>query len=424
MRRHGRALLRAAVPTVVDAPAGVAPSVRFTGTPLVGQMDASDMEAVRAEMGEAPPGVAGWDIQHEWGRPWVDAAWSSCGFDVEVRRYLKAAAVGRTRVGERDDRRLELHHDPTGNLEPRDADDAEHITIRLQNARGWTMEVSAWLVHEVLVLRELAVHPAPKDTLALVVDPVREVRYHGPALTEFDLMYAMFGGRGYAWDPDAEPLEGWAANDRFTVGAAKEEGMKEMNAMLDADTGEVQQQSNKQGQKGKKRQPEQPDAEGQASSSCSKYDDPYHNRTESHALMKDDASIENPLGEDYNIPPDAPPKVDPEVEKAVQVAHARSALRRSVYRSLNQGHLIKQRKQRAVAHPTPPPTMRYRRSTAVAHEPFISLAPDASDTLYHFLDALGVNDPNLVRLSDVARYVGGLEAARQMHGVMHVLTQA
>ena len=367
--------------------------VSFRGRAGAGLMSGAELQAAIWAPGGLS-GVAlfeGWAFRHEWGSSHVEAVFVTREaegqrrrVEVCVRQYFNVARRARRRtkesVGGRDhglhdhcdtrfetrDWRLSQENDDEVVLEisvrPAEAD-GEAAAAAAASSSTLYPRISAFASNGVIVLRSLTFStPAPLHA-HLACDT-----YKGPELTDFDTAYALLGGKGYAWDPSAEPFEGWAEK-----GAAKTPAATIHTAAEAAEEEEEEEE-------------------------------------EAVAAAGGDAA-----------------GVEQARVKAAFKEQTKKALKRALLSRRGPGDVLLERRMRRIVAARRPPQLRFGRDpsstvgTRHVHEPFACLSPTATDALYDYLDALGVNDPNLQKLAEVAQHVQMLEQGRQAHAVMGVL---
>eukprot|EP00754_Rhynchopus_humris_P013206 Rhum_TRINITY_DN14316_c9_g2::Rhum_TRINITY_DN14316_c9_g2_i1::g.82397::m.82397 len=386
----------AAVAAATAAGAGWSPpvsGVSFRGKAEAGLMSAAELQAALLAPGGLS-GVAlfeGWAFRHQWGSSHVEAVFVTREaegqrrrVEVCVRQYFNVARRARRRTEESvKGRDHGLHDHCDTRFETRDwrlsqeEDDEVVLEISVRpaeeeaassasaSASAATLypRISAFASNGVIVLRSLTFStPAPLHA-HLACDT-----YKGPELTDFDTAYALLGGKGYAWDPSAEPFEGWAEK-----GAAKTP-VETVHTAAEAAAAAAEEEE-----------------EALA------------------AAGGDAAGVERA-----------------QVKEAFK-EQTKKALKRALLGRRGPGDVLLERRMRRIVAARRPPQLRFSRDpssgvgTRHVHEPFACLSPTATDALYDYLDALGVNDPNLQKLAEVARHVQMLEEGRQVHAVMGVL---
>ncbi|KAJ9453420.1 hypothetical protein DIPPA_33571 [Diplonema papillatum] len=211
--------------------------------------------------------------------------------------------------------------------------------------------------------------------------------YPGPNLHEFALVDALMGGGGCAVAAGAPAIEG--VNPVFASAAGDEEGEEGEEGPGDE-------------KKAAKRDPA-PSSEQAAGGGGGGEVDEY-----ADGANDDTPEFEESAG-----------------DRQKKLATVQAALKRSVFRNLTAGHVLKQAKSRPIAAAAPPFPLRHALCAPLPvggrHVSFVTVTPEVTDSLFDFLDTLGVNDPNLLAFNEVVKYIGALEDVRHGHGVMHML---
>eukprot|EP01064_Diplonema_japonicum_P012065 TRINITY_DN19543_c0_g1_i1.p1 TRINITY_DN19543_c0_g1~~TRINITY_DN19543_c0_g1_i1.p1 ORF type:complete len:345 (+),score=79.06 TRINITY_DN19543_c0_g1_i1:69-1103(+) len=180
--------------------------IQFRGDKLVGKMVDEDL----MQVGPPPPMFKEWNVSHEWGTRCLAIGFEKNGFRVNMETVMKSRRElpVRTRKSGKSakSRQMGLAASPT-EVAPLGTNDATHLTITVKNELNWSLCIKAWLHNGILILRDLITYKNIQPSL-LAEHAHRFRRYKGPNLTEFDLVWSLFGGKGYAWNPNAEPIEG------------------------------------------------------------------------------------------------------------------------------------------------------------------------------------------------------------------------
>ena len=312
-----------------------------------------------------PAVFEGWRISHEWGTAYVDAQFSTMGYTVHIKRFMdNTQNAFRVRTPEHKKHRdLGIDHQKQRYLEPRGSGEAGFLEIQIVpegRLSDWALRINSWIVQDVLILREL-------HTLA----------------------------------PDSSSSSSSSSSSTFRSIPPTRYGGP---SLTDFDTVFALIGGNGYGW-----DPSAEPLEGW-----------YTHRIQTEGFGDPEDTVVAIEGEEEEGEEGEEEAESNEAREAVKKSTA-EALRRSIFSRRTQGDIIEERRQRPVLHERHPPQLRHKRSTEVSHEPFVSAPPAVSDAIYNFLDALGINDPNVSKLTEITDYIEALESSRQMHAVMGVL---
>eukprot|EP01059_Diplonema_ambulator_P011980 TRINITY_DN2203_c2_g1_i1.p1 TRINITY_DN2203_c2_g1~~TRINITY_DN2203_c2_g1_i1.p1 ORF type:complete len:336 (+),score=51.71 TRINITY_DN2203_c2_g1_i1:142-1008(+) len=159
-----------------------------------------------AAAGPPPKMFEGWKVRHLWGTSWVDVTFEKDGFDVTVESHFRNRRRLPTPIRNQPKNGLRVMGlaDNQELVTPMGYADSKLLTITIKNTLNWHMKITSWVRDGVLILRDLVTY---KDVVPTTQGAEGYRRYKGPGLTEFDLVWGLFGGRGFAWDPTAGVLD-------------------------------------------------------------------------------------------------------------------------------------------------------------------------------------------------------------------------
>ena len=368
--------------------------INTTGNLLVGQMTELDLKGLQRQYKNNEPSYPShWNVKHQWGTNKMDISWEDKGFCVNITSALclnKSDIRLNTRLKNRE---YALHSNPmTTSYGGRGSPDREIIiNISLSDLSEqdeqhlpWEMIISATIIESVLVLSKMEIVHNPKTAVRL------PIAYSGPALTEFHLAWSLSGGRGFGWNPMKAVSE-------------KTNSISDQAALQKIEMSEGDEDNNEQYDD---REWDSLDMIEKLEVSRQELRKLNHQleilKSDEHGTYEGSIEVEKLTLSISHY--------EKEYQLSMDKIRLKDSLRRSLFKSADPGHLIKERQQFTFA------------PDKQIHNSFVTFSPEATDSLYNFLDTIAVNDINLIHVEELATYLSEYEILRKTHEMMDLLS--